>query len=366
MRDPLVTTVIATYRRPAFLRRAILSALNQSLEAVRVMVCDNNSGDATDSVVRALMSADDRVTYHRHDTNIGAAANYNYGLSRVTTPYFSLLGDDDVLLPGLYEEAVAALERHPEAQFFCARTVLDNRRIDALQHRGSWPAGLYAPSVETVRRMVSEHFICTAVVFRRSVLDTVGCLDHLGSDRNFLVLASARHPFVASSSEHGVMTVHERSFSGGGEATDFGSGMTYSWGGRYVLESHDELVRRLSELPRPEGERRMLIAVLRRQTRRELIYVIVSASDHARAAASLRDTRSASASLGFGAGTRVLLALLDGSAALARVTHFAASRVWRITRRARAGRESDLLIRRYLAKLDSGRDNSADVREFRE
>lgn len=353
MSGPLITTVIPTYRRPAFVRRAIRSALSQSLRAVRVLVCDNASADSTADVVRELMSVDDRVVYHQHESNIGAAANYNYGLSRVSTPYFSLLGDDDVLLPGFYEEAVSVLERHPEAQFFCARTVLDNRRLDTLQHRGSWSAGVYTPSVETVRRMLAEHFISTAVVFRRSVLETVGCLDHLGSDRNYLVLASARHPFVVSSSEYGVMTVHDRSFSGGGAATDFTAGVTYSWGGGYVMDSHEELIRRLSELAWPANGREALIAELMNQTRKELIYVTVSASDAARAVASLHETRKAAPGLGFGIAARALLAVLDAWKPLGRLAYLGAAALWRATRRKRSGGPpSDREIRRYLAELD--------------
>ena len=52
MNSPLVTTIITTYRRPRLLRRAIRSALNQTMPRVRVCVYDDRSDDETADVVR--------------------------------------------------------------------------------------------------------------------------------------------------------------------------------------------------------------------------------------------------------------------------------------------------------------------------
>ena len=46
MSPPTVTAIIPTYRRPRLVRRAIESVLAQTYPHVRVLVCDNASGDA--------------------------------------------------------------------------------------------------------------------------------------------------------------------------------------------------------------------------------------------------------------------------------------------------------------------------------
>jgi len=51
MSEPLITTVIPTYRRPAMLRRAIRSVLSQTFPDFRLCVYDNASGDETAVVV---------------------------------------------------------------------------------------------------------------------------------------------------------------------------------------------------------------------------------------------------------------------------------------------------------------------------
>src|ERR1700674_1455488 len=104
--NPLITTIIPTYRRPKFLRRAIRSVLNQSFMNFQVCVYDNASGDETPSVVDDIARSDRRVKYHCHPENIGAIRNFLYGMERVETPFFSFLSDDDFLLPDFYETAL--------------------------------------------------------------------------------------------------------------------------------------------------------------------------------------------------------------------------------------------------------------------
>ena len=108
-KNPLVTTIIPTFRRPILVRRAIISALSQTLSDLRVSVYDNGSDDETEATVRDLQSIDSRIDYYRHPSNIGALNNFNFGLSRVESDYFSFLSDDDFLLPDFYELASAAL-----------------------------------------------------------------------------------------------------------------------------------------------------------------------------------------------------------------------------------------------------------------
>ena len=119
--DPLITTILPTYQRPAMLRRAIRSALAQSWTALQVRVYDN-AGDPENAAVVASLD-DPRVEYFRHPRNLGAFANFQFGLGRVSTPFFSFLADDDILLPDFYATAMAALEKEPTAAFAAMRVV---------------------------------------------------------------------------------------------------------------------------------------------------------------------------------------------------------------------------------------------------
>lgn len=166
-KEPIITTLIPTFRRPDLLRRAIESALNQTFRDLRVCVYDNASGDATADVVRRICEADSRVTYFCHPTNIGAFANFQNALAGVTTKYFSFLSDDDYLLPSFYERAVRQLESRCTAEFYAAK-VLHNGPGNRLLKRSlsNWQSGIFTPPSGLEAIAEHGHSEWTGIVFK--------------------------------------------------------------------------------------------------------------------------------------------------------------------------------------------------------
>lgn len=58
---------------------------------------------------------DSRITYHRHDKNLGITKNFNFALSMATSPYFVMPGCDDVFLPNYIETSLAEIK---DADFY--------------------------------------------------------------------------------------------------------------------------------------------------------------------------------------------------------------------------------------------------------
>jgi glycosyltransferase involved in cell wall biosynthesis len=198
MAPPVVTTIIPTYRRPALLKRAIESALAQTRPELRVLVCDNASGDETGDVVAELARRDPRVVYRRHERNMGAYFNFQYGIDAVDTEMFSFLSDDDLLLPDLYRRAVDALERERDLGFYASQVVIydTERGTHRLRPTKYWRAGRHEAG-ESVRLMTEQHVIWTGCVFRTAVRDAIGPLELVPmSDVLFTAKASAAFPFV--------------------------------------------------------------------------------------------------------------------------------------------------------------------------
>ncbi|HEY0197177.1 MAG TPA: glycosyltransferase family 2 protein [Rhodanobacter sp.] len=215
---PKITTIIPTYRRPALLRRAVLSALAQEGASIQVCVYDNASGDSTAEVVSALAESDSRVRYFCHEKNIGALANFQYGLENVTTPFYSFLSDDDVLLPGFYEEAVRELEEFPDAAFWCGvtplitvdGTVYNARVADWLQ------VGLFSKP-DGLLQMVKGSMPCwTGALFRKVTMDMVGPLNENlqgPSDIEYMLRAAVLYPIVVSKHPSALFLLNPESFS---------------------------------------------------------------------------------------------------------------------------------------------------------
>ena len=117
-RKPLVTVVIPTYQRPHLLPRAVESVLAQTFRDLRVLVCDNASGDETAEVMQEFARHDPRVEYRVQPRNLGPVANFNYGLQQVQTPFFVLLSDDNVLAQDFLARAVRVLQEQPTRTCF--------------------------------------------------------------------------------------------------------------------------------------------------------------------------------------------------------------------------------------------------------
>lgn len=211
---PLITTVIPTYRRPKLLRRAIDSVLDQTYPHFQVCVYDNASGDETAEVVAEYIQDDDRVSYIKHKKNIGACNNMIKGVESVNTDYYSLLNDDDFLLPDFYRNAMQAFERSPEAEFICSKTISADTINKKWNFRNKdWLPGFYRPSNIIASKMYYSHFTLTGVLWKTTSRQSLGVFGKNRDDRLYLTMAAASLPFVVIDDFGAVYTIHPQAFS---------------------------------------------------------------------------------------------------------------------------------------------------------
>ncbi len=108
---PLVSVIIPTYNRAAFLRNAIESVLKQTFPDFEILVVDDASQVAVEEIVREC--GDSRIRLLRHDRNRGEAPARNTGILYATGEYLAFLDDDDEWLPEKLEVQVSVLSRRP-------------------------------------------------------------------------------------------------------------------------------------------------------------------------------------------------------------------------------------------------------------
>lgn len=94
-KGPLVTIGIPTFNRANLLSRAIESALNQDYENIELLISDNASTDATESICQAYASVDPRLKYFKQAKNMGMGFNFYHVLKNASGSFFMWLGDDD-------------------------------------------------------------------------------------------------------------------------------------------------------------------------------------------------------------------------------------------------------------------------------
>jgi len=209
--SPLVTAIITTYRRPDRLRRAIRSVLNQTMPRLRVCVYDDASGDGTAAVVQSLAAKDSRVEYYCHPVNLGAPANFEYGVQHVATPFFSIMSDDDALLPQFYTLALAQFALYPEAMAAIGETLYmgdDGTYLGGAARR--FAPGLHQPPHNLLAMSRYPQPSWTGMLFRAEVRERVGTLDTslFSMDYDFVLRVAALCPYSVFHDPVALFTVH--------------------------------------------------------------------------------------------------------------------------------------------------------------
>lgn len=104
---PAVSVVVPTHDRPVPLRRAVASALAQTVSDLEIIVVDDGSAEPA-------RFDDERVRVLRHETALGAPAARNAGVAASRGDVVAFLDDDDEWLPAKLARQLAVLEARPE------------------------------------------------------------------------------------------------------------------------------------------------------------------------------------------------------------------------------------------------------------
>ncbi len=97
----MISIIIATYNREAFLAETLTSIEKQTYEDFECIVIDDGSTDNSEHVVVSFENRDVRFKYYKRPDTVPKGANYcrNYGYTLCTGSYIKFFDSDDVMLP---------------------------------------------------------------------------------------------------------------------------------------------------------------------------------------------------------------------------------------------------------------------------
>lgn len=193
---PKVSIGLPVYNGQNYLAQAIDSILAQSFTDFELIICDNASTDATESICRGYAAADPRVRYHRNPQNLGAAPNFNLCVDLADGLYFKWAAHDDILTPDYLALCVAVLDSDPTVAMCHTGSVFIDEEGTVVQDY-TLETGRFAASSQAERfgNAIDERHFCVTVfgLVRMSVLmQTSKIMSYIGSDRSLIAEIALR------------------------------------------------------------------------------------------------------------------------------------------------------------------------------
>jgi glycosyltransferase involved in cell wall biosynthesis len=117
MSGPTFSVIVPTYNRAELVERSLRTVFAQRYSAHEIIVVDDCSTDHTIDVLRPF-AEEGRIAFIRHERNLERAAARNTGMTRATGDFVTFLDSDDLMYPDNLADALAFVQRHPEARLF--------------------------------------------------------------------------------------------------------------------------------------------------------------------------------------------------------------------------------------------------------
>lgn len=207
-----VSVVLPTFRRPAFLARAIASVQLQTLTDWELLVIDDNDADTDDRLATERTmeryAGEPRIRYVRHARNSGGAAARNTGICSARAPWIAFLDDDDEWHPGKLARQLAALRASEDTVALVYCRVL--QRHTATGAERPWRTDGRS---HTARDLLIRNNIGTTscVMCRADALREVGMFDETlrsRQDVDLYIRLADRYPFAFVDATLVTMNLH--------------------------------------------------------------------------------------------------------------------------------------------------------------
>lgn len=163
---PLISIIIPNYNRGHLLKDVLDSVINQTYQPLEIIVVDDKSTDDSIAIIQRLQETISNLILIQQETNSGANACRNLGVSRANGTFIAFLDSDDYFLPTKIEKQMAVFNQYPEIGFVV--TGFGSKAIHPI------PEGI-VPIKETIMQNNLGGF--STLMVKKSLFLQVGSLD---------------------------------------------------------------------------------------------------------------------------------------------------------------------------------------------
>ncbi|RYE15118.1 MAG: glycosyltransferase family 2 protein, partial [Sphingobacteriaceae bacterium] len=169
---PFLTIAIPTYNRAALLEQCLqrLATQVQATDTlIEVIISNNASTDNTKVVASIYQSCFSRFRYVENETNIGADGNIAQAFRLAEGQYVWVFSDDDVLLPGYFNDIIALLQQEQPGLMHLS-SVWHAGTIVPLYEQKPFKAAIYRDGLDYIRQVHHWATFITANIINKSLV----------------------------------------------------------------------------------------------------------------------------------------------------------------------------------------------------
>jgi glycosyltransferase involved in cell wall biosynthesis len=212
--------IVTCYQQAPYVVECLDAVAAQTFRDLELLVCDDDSQDATPQVVQRWLAAhpdlDARFLDNAH--NLGLIATLNRALTECRGPYVAYCGGDDVWRPELLERAVAELDRRGPgtAAVYADAVHIDEHGTEIAPSFLREQGQEVAPQGQVFDELIRCNFVPTpTVTYRRDAIEAVGGWDPelYFEDWDLLLRLADRYEIAAVDEVLASYRVHDESMT---------------------------------------------------------------------------------------------------------------------------------------------------------
>lgn len=117
----MISIALTTYNGAKYIGKQLDSILNQTIQDIELVVCDDCSLDDTVSILEEYAQKDNRIHVYVNEHNLGFKKNFENTIRKTTGDYVALCDQDDIWLPDHLEILLNGMK--DELQIVCGKPI---------------------------------------------------------------------------------------------------------------------------------------------------------------------------------------------------------------------------------------------------
>lgn len=136
-----ISVALCTYNGEKYIEKQLTSILNQTIVPDEIIICDDNSSDSTERIVKNLMKIYDNIYFYKNASNINVIKNFENAISRCCGDIIFTADQDDVWMIDKVENVINVFNEEGCWLVFHDAKIVDSK-LEILENSLFYQVGL--------------------------------------------------------------------------------------------------------------------------------------------------------------------------------------------------------------------------------